>query len=558
MITTLATRTPAAYREGALDSIQLFELIDQHNALVEDCHDFCILLDADTGVTDTDYEDTLTAAEIDHSGYTTAVASPAPVQGLFGEFPVGVITEELAQKFTVEVDAAITDFNAIVAKLTADVGTVVGTNAVKLASRLVQRCTAANAAVAQDSINVIHKINGYRASHPHHGHLLAVGAPDTGLAGKVLRSTDDGRSWHVLATLDTSIVSVVAMVQWDDELFIFANEAADTALWRSTDMGRSWAEVAAYQTAWTTSTAVTDAIQIPGTDIILAAGGAGGEVLRSPDGGVSWEEVTITGPTVTNSLAYVPSNGEVMACGDDAILYVSADQGASFAAENDFSAGNPTDCRRFLEIANGYWLVTTFVTAGVDELQVSQDKGATWEAPVAVTGAQDELDKLIQGPDGTIYFAVGADAQISDDNGATVEAAAVGPIFPANDTVVAGFGKNRYGEVLVGTTNATDFAGIWLTGVQLPQPADAYGVADLTGGPLLDQYGGGVSGRWLQWARTQYGRLLEAWQAFGAYADDDATVNTTTYEAAIAGSWLTVDRPEPEYQGHNIGHGAGA
>lgn len=552
--TNPATRTVLAYQEGDLSADQLFALIDLHNELVEDTHDFTAAMDLDGGITDTDYEATLTAAEIDHSGYTTAVASPAPVKGLFGQFPVGVVTEELAQVFTEQLDNAIADFSAIVAKLNLDAG-VAATNfdtAIKTNNRLVMRLTAANAVAAQDGINCFCRIQ--EKGHGHGGFLLAAGTPDTGVTPRLMRSLDDGRSWHYWSHFGSSITAIKGIVQVGERLFLFCNTAAAALMYVSDDFGKTWEGSAPA----VTSTVFTDALVIPNSDVILAAGSDAGEILRSADGGVTWSVVTVTGPTTINSLGYSPTTGKVFACGDDAILYSSDDDGATFAAEEDFSGGNPDNCIAFLELSNGYWLVTTHDGDGVDELQVSKDAGDTWEAPLAVAGAQDELGKMIQGPDGTVYIAVGADVQVSYDNGTTVESAATGVIFPANDTAISAFGKTRLGEVIVGSTNATDFAGLWLLGTQLPKDADAYGEATTGGGPLLDQYGGGVSGRWLSWVRQSLTRLIECWQAFGAMMDDDVSIAGTAYEAKIAGKILTKAVTDPDFTNHNAGHGAGA
>ena len=543
------TRTSRRYPESGPDADTLFALMAEFNELVEDTHDFCALLDADTGVTSVDYEDQLTAAQIDFAGYTNGVADPAPVAGLFGEFPVSQISEELCSAFNDQVEAMRVDLAAIVAKLTGDAGTTATFSlAAKTANRLQKRLTAALASVAQDSINSILLLSG--RGHGQAGILLAVGTPDTGELATIMRSVDDGRTWQAWASLPVTVTVVSALVQLGEKLFLVGNTAAAGVIYTSADFGRTWSLVA--HGATIDSVAFTDAL-VTKAGSLLVAGDAAGEVLRSIDRGSTWNLVEIAGPTTVNSLAELRDGSLIFACGDDAILYSSADDGASFAEQEDFSAGND-DCVSFLELANGWWAVATQDSGDVDELQISDDDGATFEAAVDVIGAVGAVGKMAQGPDGTLHIALAGDLSISVDNGATIEVSGV--VFPDNDTVVAAFGHTRRGDLVVGTTNATDAAGLWLVGVRVPKAADAYAVYGSD--ELLTQPGAGYSGRWIQRMRENYGLLLEGWQALGSFCDGDGDIDTTDYEAAIGSHFLAVQRNVPEFAQHNVGHGASA
>lgn len=117
MATAEATRE--LYPTNDLSGRKLFALIDQHNAGVIDDHVIAAKLDGDSGVTDADYEDGLTAKEIQYAGYTpteTAVRGPA------GDFTVGFVTEGLAKALLDQHKARVADIEALAAKLNEDAG----------------------------------------------------------------------------------------------------------------------------------------------------------------------------------------------------------------------------------------------------------------------------------------------------------------------------------------------------------------------------------------------------------------------------------------------------
>lgn len=532
--TDAVPRTPLAYLEGDLSAKQLFELIDQFNALVEDTHDFAALMDADTGITETTYEAGLTAAEIDHGDYTPQVASPAPVQGLFGEFATGFVSEELAKTFTEQLDALLDDHDTLVTALNSD-GGVTATNFDEAGTRAFRLLARADLDGTNDQDGIVSIVRFEEQGEGHGGILYAFGTPDSGLQPAVYRSIDGGATWLPYSFLPATMTTVAGGVQIGKDLFVAGDDGSGIVVYKSTDFGQSWTEVDPGLSE--TSTAVLDVfVTTDGT--LLLAGDAGGEILRGANQpyqtDLSWTLVTISGPTGINGLGQA-SNGKVMACGDDAILYSSTDDAGSFSAENDFSSGNPTALSDFLELSNGYWLVTSHVAAGTDELQVSQDEGATWETPVAATGYQSDLGAMIE-QNGIVYISATPDVIFSDDLGASVESALD---FPANDSTVNCFARNAKGEVLAGSQNTTDFGGLWKVGALTPQRIAAFGVAN-TGGALLGpSEGQGPDGRWLAWARETYRRALELWTALGAMMDADGDINTTTYEAAIATSALT-------------------
>jgi len=543
-----AARTVLAYQEGDASGKKLFAVLDQVNELTEDIFDFCTLMDADTGITLTTYLAQLTGAQVDYTGYTTTVATPTPVRGLLRQFDPLEQSEEVYTKCSEEMNKHLTDIDTVIALLNTD-GGVTATNFDESgwrSFRLIQRATIGEDQDAVENILMM-------TDAAHFGELLAICKPDATNDGQLYRSTDDGRSWHQLATFAATITDFKGFIQHGKNLFLFGNTAAAEVVYKSVDYGVTWTVVTTGVTL--ASNAFTDAM-VTSNGVILASGAAGGEVLRSPDGGITWTEVIITGPTGVNSLAE-ESGGKVMACGDDASLYSSTDDGAVFAEENDFSGGNVDNLIAFLQLANGWWLVTGHDGDGTDELITSDDDGTTWETPVAVTGAQDELGRMAQAADGNVYIQVGVDMQVSEDNGATVNATALD--FPANDTGHTNFARNRHGEILGGTLNATDFGGIWLIGALATGRGDAYGDAVAGGFPiLLAQSRDGYTGTWLDWYTSQYQLLLQKWQALGAMMDVDTDIVTTTYEAAIAVPLITPLRVEATGRPLNQEHGASA
>lgn len=545
-ITAVPNATPRRFPPGDPSADHVFELLQQLNALVVDTHDFAELMDADGGITDTDYEATLTAAEILYDGYTAELTSPAPVAGLMGPFSPSYVPEELAAVMTEQLDALRVDLDAIIAKLNADAGVTADAfdEARFLSARLL---TLGNLDGVNDQ-DSIEEVFCYEETGRGWGMtLFAFGSPDTGLQPAVYISRDSGDSWTQRGLLPASVTSVVGGVQVNRDIYVAGTTGSAIVVYKSEDFGRTWA----LEDHGLTLTS-TDALSMMRTSdgTLLIGGAAGGEVLRGTrqgsTGPLTWSVVTISGPTGINGLGQA-SNGKVMACGDDAILYSSEDDGATFAVEQDFSGGNPTALAAFRELSSGRWLVTSH--AGTDELQISDDEGATWETPVVLTGYASDAGAIIEGVD-VVYIAANPDALFSTDEGATI-----GGVLssPANVTVVTGFCHTPRGEIVMGVTNTTNFAGIYRLGTRPPQGVEAFGTAGIAGSPLGPPHGGGgMVGAWVAWATLEQRRLVEGWQALGAEMDDDDDVAGTTYEAAIGASVLSLARPAPRESGPEL------
>src|SRR5690606_34298929 len=106
-----------------------------------------------------------------------------------------------------------------------------------------------------------------------------------GLAGELLRSTDQGASWTTI-TLPTAL-GPEAMASEDPDLVYAVGENA--LILRSTDQGLSWEEM--------TTTAFSELSAIDVKDGVAVAVGANGTIIKyAPGGGTSISEVQLSQP----------------------------------------------------------------------------------------------------------------------------------------------------------------------------------------------------------------------------------------------------------------------
>ncbi|WP_189169566.1 oxidoreductase [Pilimelia anulata] len=188
---------------------------------------------------------------------------------------------------------------------------------------------------------------------------------------------------------------------------------------------------------------------------VVWAGGSGGTILRTVDGGGAWQRV---GPTVADAAALDFRDVEAvderraiaLASGDgpESRIYRTEDGGASWTEAFRGAAGSFWDCMTFFDADQRRGLAVADPVDGRFPLISTADGGRTWQplpaASLPATTAKDEAPFAFtgsclvapeDGPAGTAVFATGIGASNyyrTADHGATWSVQPTG--FPANET----------------------------------------------------------------------------------------------------------------------------
>jgi len=183
-------------------------------------------------------------------------------------------------------------------------------------------------------------------------------------------STDGGDSWEV-AGFDDARVRGVRILASGNLLAVADGESQLPAIHRSTDAGASWSEV------WSSPTAFQlPAFAVTDDGTLLAAGMSllGSVLVRSTDGGATWQESTVGTGSVTALAAGV--GGAAWAAGGDNVVRRSTDHGVTW---DPLPAGGwPTGTVGSLrDLALGPDGLLIVATGGVFR---STDLGDTWSA----------------------------------------------------------------------------------------------------------------------------------------------------------------------------------
>lgn len=524
-----ATATKQRYEHGVLQGRKLNALLDEFNQGVVDDHAVSAKLDADGGVTDTDYEAQLTALEVAFDGYTLSEATGA--QGQLNEFGADEVSEELFTTLVEQMNARVTDIRAIAAKLNAD-GTVnLATYDVaeKRVANLSQRLS--DGAEAQDAVGGIVVWSTGEV-------WIATDPAGAAASGYLWRSDDGGRTFTKVADLPAALETVNGLL-WDasrEAWIVFGAKAADIGLYRSTDGGDTWEDLD--ESTFDTYTTILSGIVLSSGTILIGSD-TDAPVFRSTDGGDSWTEVaTLANAATVDAFLEVASGKVFVGTGASGRLYESSDGGATFTETNDFSAAGDT-ISSIIETQAGNLVVLYDENAGSAGIAVSSDGGATWGAEVALPGAEATASLLVQGLSGYIYIFNGAGSYyVSDDEGATIEAGTIDT--PANDSAVQAVGRLPSGEIIFGSLNTTDEAGVFIVQDIVPVKLAALGETAVGEYPIeFPAGGGGVSARLLTALEDIHNRLCESWHNVCGLLDGDSGVTDTDYEAQLSAEALS-------------------
>ena len=260
-------------------------------------------------------------------------------------------------------------------------------------------------------------------------------APDGSLlgvsVGKLLRSTDQGRSWAVRGSqFQTTRIHVAP----NGSAFAISRNSIS----RSIDSGRSWSVLTAH-TSITESPYFNLCIAHDGTLFAISLA----RTQRSTDNGTTWQTITTPfpfwdmiaaangdlvassytrihishdgGTTWANGSSLIPAS---MAAGSDGTLYAIGAIGASAGihrSTNNGSTWTRTSTRQADLIGAGssdnVWI------ASGDSVLVSTDRGTTWRAETGADSSAGLAGAILEAPDGDLVVSASGTLFRSTDNG---------------------------------------------------------------------------------------------------------------------------------------------
>lgn len=250
--------------------------------------------------------------------------------------------------------------------------------------------------------------------------------------GRIVKSTDGGASWQVLAQEPAwGSVSALAVSAAEPRHLVATSTGAGVLL--STDAGRTWATCATPKRALSVAIALSDA------DVLYAACGRDG-VWRSADGGRTWSAATvgIRQNCVIRDVAVDPRNADRVFCigaaGWDGFFYWSEDGGGSWHLANLMKrdlAADPTLPDEFAWVAGGSATLSNPANLALNprnpaELFIagnwrpcfSADAGRTWEERDRSADITCVTDIRFSGGN-TYVTAMDEGLLVSGDGGAT-------------------------------------------------------------------------------------------------------------------------------------------
>ncbi|MCA9751204.1 MAG: hypothetical protein KC591_03365, partial [Gemmatimonadetes bacterium] len=264
-----------------------------------------------------------------------------------------------------------------------------------------------------------------------------------GTDGAVLRTDDGGTTWTALHDWDTVPAHLLSVHALDVDTVI----AVGTGIWRSTDGGVSFTEMAH------PAAPLRDVVAVPGGD--LSAASESGNVFRSSDGGLTWNDVGPGSGLIRRHVWRTALEG--YAVGQN-VAHRTTDGGATWNAfvtppffgfndiyfsdaltghvEDDFGFGTSTDGGvtwtlmsapteplyryRATVIDSQRWFLTSFLEGG--DLHETTDGGATWTLRDSVFNLG--FPTIVQTPGGRLVWTSDTgDIRWSDDGALTVTSA---------------------------------------------------------------------------------------------------------------------------------------
>lgn len=233
--------------------------------------------------------------------------------------------------------------------------------------------------------------------HPSDPNLILVGTGDFhgyDVAGiGIMRSTDGGQTWSRVATgIGGGAVSELEV--WPDNpdvIIATSGRTGTNGVWRSTDRGATWTQVVNTNVPWS-DLAVSAPNPSGPRSIWAVAGGNPGRVLRSDNGGQTWNTITV--PLMTgnqNPLAIAASKlnpGTVYVLSTtQRQIWKTTDNGATWTnSTNNFPNGSNNynwsqgwyDFHIHTSTRTVNNVSSDVVYVGLIDVMMSIDGGATW------------------------------------------------------------------------------------------------------------------------------------------------------------------------------------
>ena len=322
-----------------------------------------------------------------------------------------------------------------------------------------------------------------------------------GTSHGLFKSTDDGITWKAASGLPADAVTTVAL---DPANTTTVYACMSEGLYQSKDGGATWK-------ALLTSPVTSVAASATRSGVIFA-GRASAPVLRSVDGGVSWQEV---GAAVSvNALAIDPTNAQMIyAATSRSGIYLSIDGGATWTYSNTGLTRGSAPLPVYV-IAIDPRIPQRLYAGTANGLYRSSDWGADWAPAGTGIGTRSVLSLAINTVDANYVYAGTARGGVFQTIDGGDHWASTGPAnLDANAVVVDSAARFVYAGLYPGTqafvtkVNPAGSALVYSTyiggsgntegrGIAVDGAGRAYvcGATDSADFPVRNPYQGGIAG----------------------------------------------------------------
>lgn len=167
-------------------------------------------------------------------------------------------------------------------------------------------------------------------THPSLREVVYLGTSD----GRVLKSDNGGKNWQSLNNFKNRVLAILLQKLTPGRVYVVL---ATNGIHRSEDHGQFWDEVTEGLQRYNGGKNIRQAVLLPGgeQDLLLLATDYG--LIRSTDGGLSYEAIEMLTPpnsTPITSLAVSPRNGREIYYAANGVLYRTLDDGKEWTTKS--------------------------------------------------------------------------------------------------------------------------------------------------------------------------------------------------------------------------------